>query len=103
MPRLSNCPFIQQPAFPCHGPLLFVIPPAPACRGSAAERICGAPFVCPAPIGPRPPLVIHRTLLETSISPFYSGFPPVGRRTTDPLGCAPNEQTKSWCRTSGSR
>jgi hypothetical protein len=30
---------------------LFVIP-------SAAERICGAPFVCPAPTGPQTPLVI---------------------------------------------
>ncbi len=43
----SNRPFLQQPPFPCHGPLLFVIP-------SEAERICGAPFVCPAPTGPQP-------------------------------------------------
>src|SRR5580704_17834548 len=98
MARLSNCPFIQQPAFPCHGPLLFVIP-------SAAERICGAPFLCPAPTGPRPPLVIHRTLLETSISPFLFRVSTSRPRTTDPLGCAPNDTDRisrrvSWYPTS---
>src|SRR5882724_10405223 len=34
MPRFSNHSFLQQPPFPCNDPLLFVIPPAPACRGS---------------------------------------------------------------------
>ena len=41
MPRFRNRPFLS------HGPLLFVIP-------SAAERICGAPFVGPAPTGLQP-------------------------------------------------
>jgi len=91
MPRVSNCPFIQQPPLPCHGPLLLVIPSVPGFptspisqattyvvlpkenhissteaatlnrKSGGGERICSAPFVCPAPSGSHPPLVIHRT------------------------------------------
>jgi hypothetical protein len=50
MPHSSNHPFLQQPPFPYDYPLLFVIPTGAERRGG----ICGAPFVCPASIGPQP-------------------------------------------------
>jgi hypothetical protein len=101
----QQMPFHPATALSLHGPLLFVIPSAlgfPTSPISQAttyvvlrqenhilfteattlnrkfgggERICGAPFVCPASFGSQPPLVIHRTLLENINLPFVNpGF-----------------------------
>jgi hypothetical protein len=55
-------------------PALSVQRPSPFCHPERSERICGAPFVCPAPTGPQPPPTSPNPHENTNLRFVIPGF-----------------------------
>jgi hypothetical protein len=58
--------------------------PSPFCHPERSERICGAPFACPAPTGPQPPRIITESSWKHQPPLCHSGFPGVVPGPADP-------------------
>jgi hypothetical protein len=70
---LSTSPPPRRPPWPL-ATVLSSQRPSPFCHPERSERICGAPFVCPAPTGPQPPPTSPNPHENTNLRFVIPGF-----------------------------